>query len=414
VERLRAACGLPVGVYCQGAAGRALTAALEAARGGGSPIACTIYPIAMTLYRPSAEALSQSLTGIGIECGVSPAILWEACELVDEALGDEPVAPLSPRDAVRAAEHGLPAILVAELDDRLRYYQQTERLNEVLQELLLIRSECGWPPLQDPIGQIIGSQALIHVLSSQRWQVMTDEMRMLIEGRYGRPPRDVDPVVLRCAELLSPEVTNEEPLRLEELRDTAQGLATSEEELLLLALFGERAEPLLRTIRARARGEALAREGVDESRAEQIREIVDLVQESGIGEVTIEQGEMRVTVRRSEERPSAPGPEPEAGSPVEPGEPLPGRNGLARVVSPMVGIFYRSPQPGAPSFVEVGDTVAVGQTLCLLEAMKLFNEVKAELDGVVRAIHVENEQAVEYGQLLFEIEPIDGRPVDAL
>jgi acetyl-CoA carboxylase biotin carboxyl carrier protein len=89
-------------------------------------------------------------------------------------------------------------------------------------------------------------------------------------------------------------------------------------------------------------------------------------------------------------------------------------NGLVRVEAPMVGVFYRAPQPGAPAFVEVGDTVAQGRTLCLLEAMKLFNEVKAEIDAVVQAICVENAQPVEYGQLLFELEPIDGRPLDAL
>ena len=86
------------------------------------------------------------------------------------------------------------------------------------------------------------------------------------------------------------------------------------------------------------------------------------------------------------------------------------RPGLARVESPMVGNFYRAPQPGAPPFAEVGETVAAGQTLCILEAMKLMNEVKSELDGIVRAIHAENGQPVEYGQLLFELEPVAAPP----
>ena len=77
----------------------------------------------------------------------------------------------------------------------------------------------------------------------------------------------------------------------------------------------------------------------------------------------------------------------------------------------MVGIFYRAPTPGAPPYVEVGDVVAAGQTLCMLEAMKLFNELKADTDGRVGAIHVENGQAVEFGTLLFELEPVAGQPV---
>ena len=76
----------------------------------------------------------------------------------------------------------------------------------------------------------------------------------------------------------------------------------------------------------------------------------------------------------------------------------------------MVGVFFRAPNPGAPAFVDVGDTVVPGQTLCVLEAMKLFNELKAETAGVVRAILAENAQPVEYGQLLFEIEPMLAPP----
>jgi acetyl-CoA carboxylase biotin carboxyl carrier protein len=85
--------------------------------------------------------------------------------------------------------------------------------------------------------------------------------------------------------------------------------------------------------------------------------------------------------------------------------------GVIRVEAPMVGTFYRSSAPGEAPFVLEGDAVGTGQTLCILEAMKLMNEVKAEQEGIVRRIHAENGQPVEYGQLLFELEPVDGRPV---
>jgi oxaloacetate decarboxylase alpha subunit len=192
-------------------------------------------------------------------------------------------------------------------------------------------------------------------------------------------------------------------------------MAASEEELLLLGLFGESAEPLLRTIRGRSSGEErLGAGGVDQARAERIRELVRIVQESGIGEVTVEEAGMRVSVRRTEEALPL-GAATEAVGPAE--EPLalgPSPNGLIRVEGPMVGTFYRAPLPGAPPFVEEGSPVAAGQTLCILEAMKLMNEVKADVEGIVRAIHAENAQPVEFGQLLFELEPIDGRPLDAL
>ena len=85
-----------------------------------------------------------------------------------------------------------------------------------------------------------------------------------------------------------------------------------------------------------------------------------------------------------------------------------------RIEAPMVGTFYRAPQPGAPPFVEEGDAVAPGQTLCILEAMKLMNEVKAEIEAIVRTIHVQNGQAVEFGQPLFDLEPALAQPLDAL
>jgi acetyl-CoA carboxylase biotin carboxyl carrier protein len=93
--------------------------------------------------------------------------------------------------------------------------------------------------------------------------------------------------------------------------------------------------------------------------------------------------------------------------------PAPGSfaDGVVRVESPMVGVFYRAPNPGAPAFVDVGDTVVPGQVLCILEAMKLFNELKSEAAGIVRAIHAENAQPVEYGELLFELEPLPSAPV---
>jgi oxaloacetate decarboxylase alpha subunit len=422
VTGLRESTGLPVGIYCQGSAGNALAAALEAARAGADLIACAVYPIALTLHRVSGEALAEALTGLGLDCDIDVSALWEASDLVDEHIGDEPVTPLAPRVAVRAAQHDLPASLVAALDSNLRAHAAGGRLDETIAELVRIRAEVGSPPLASPIGQVLGSQALLNVLASSRYSVVVDELRALVEGHLGTPPGPVEKSVMRAVALTadpeSAEDTTAPPLQ--EVRAQAEGLASSEEELLLLGLFGDDAEPLLRTIRGRSAGdESLTARGVDQARADRIRELVRIVQETGIGEVTIEEAGMRVSVRRSDDR--APTPAPEGEAPLAPEAmaeleaPVgPSANGLVRVEAPMVGTFYRAPQPGAPPFVEEGQPVGAGQTLCILEAMKLMNEVKAEMEGVVRAIHVENAQPVEFGQLLFELEPLVGRPLDAL
>ncbi|MEK6273891.1 MAG: acetyl-CoA carboxylase biotin carboxyl carrier protein [Actinomycetota bacterium] len=409
--------GLPVGIYCQGAAGSGLAAALEAARAGADRIACAVYPIALTLHRVSGEGLASALKGLNLDSGVDIATLWQAAETVDEFMGEDPVTPLAPRIAVRAAQHELPAGLVAAIDTRLRTHSASDRLDHVLDELAVIRKEAGSPPVAAPIGQILASQAIVHVLSAERYQTVVDELRDLLEGRFGTPPGKIDSTVQRAVSLVSEDTPAEEPaIDLDSVREEADGLASSEEELLLLALFGEEAEPLLEAIRDRSSGEDTLIGGeVDQSRAERIREIVRIVQDTGVAEISVEEEGTRVSVRRTEEPLAGQG---AASAPVAsvPGEvaEAPVTDGAIRIEAPMVGTFYRAPQPGAPPFVEEGDAVTVGQTLCILEAMKLMNEVKAEMEGVVRAIHVQNGQPVEFGQALFDLEPALAQPLDAL
>jgi len=411
VHALAEASGLPVGIYAQGAGGSALAAALAAARAGAQLIACAIYPLALTLHRVSGEALTEALAGTGLSAGVDIDALWEATDLLDEYIGDEVVTPLVPRIAVLAARHDVPASVVAGIDHSLRSEGAEDRLDEVLEELDRIRAETGWPPLASPIGQVLASQALLNVLSASRYLVVVDEVRSLVSGAFGTPPAPLDPALERVVQLTAdPDSEEDVTPPLDEVRERAEGVAASEEELLLLGLFGEDAERLLRGIRGRGRRDDEL-SAIDEDRAKRVSEIVRIVQESGIGEVTIEEDGMRISVRSTPDLPAAspgeallavPEPEQRAATAVS--------GTLLRVESPMVGTFYRSPQPGEPPFVEVGDVVAPGQTLCILEAMKLMNEVKAEVEGVVRGVHAENAQPVEFGQLLFELEPLLGRP----
>jgi oxaloacetate decarboxylase alpha subunit len=411
VHALAEASGLPVGIYVQGSAGSALAATLAAARAGAQLIASAIFPLALTLHRVSGEALAEALTGMGLDPGVDVAALWDASDLVDEHIGDEPVAPLAPRIAVRAAQHDVPAGLVAGVDGTLRAQGAGDRLEEVLEELDRIRAEVGWPPLAAPIGQVLASQALLNVLAASRYLTIVDELRALVTGHFGRPPEPIDPAVMRAVELThDPESQGDLVAPLSEIREQAEGIAASEEELLLLGLFGEDAERLLHAIRGRASADEDELAAVDKARAERIREVVRIVQETGIGEITIEESGMRVSVRSTSEQPLGAAEAPLALPEPEPVPVAGPANGYVRVESPMVGTFYRAPEPGAPPFVEIGDVVAAGQTLCILEAMKLMNEVKAELEGVVRAIHVDNAQPVEFGQVLFDLEPLVGPP----
>ena len=354
---------------------------------------------------------------MGLDPGVDVATLWKASDLVDEHIGDEPVAPLSPRIAVRAAEHDVPASLVAGVDATLRAQGAGDRLEEILEELDQIRAEAGWPPLAAPIGQVLASQALLNVLSASRYLTIVDELRALFSGHFGTPPGPIDPVVQRAVALTSdPETEENVAPPLHELREQAEGFAASEEELLLLGLFGDDAEQLLLAIRGRASRDDDGLGSIEQARAERIRELVRIVEESGVGEITIEEDGMRITVRstrravgrvllRRAARAAGAG-RGAASARRRTASSASRRRWSARSTA--------RPQPDSPAFVEEGDVVAPGQTLCILEAMKLMNEVKSDLEAVVRRIHVENAEPVEFGQLLFELEPLGGRPLDAV
>ena len=144
-----------------------------------------------------------------------------------------------------------------------------------------------------------------------------------------------------------------------------------------------------------------------------LKTLIDLVAESGIAELEVTEGEDKVRIAKFSPAPVAPSspttvvtghfpavPGSPAGVPA--GAPAAAPEPTGHVVkSPMVGTFYRSPSPGASSFVELGQAVKPGDTLCIIEAMKLLNEIEAEVGGTVKEILVDNGQPVEYGQPLF-------------
>jgi len=160
---------------------------------------------------------------------------------------------------------------------------------------------------------------------------------------------------------------------------------------------------------------------------EEIRELVQLVIESGIAEIEVHRGNSRVRIRRTHEARNdnvvshvvasaipaapvvhaAPHPEPPAAASAAASTPAaaaPGANELL-VKSPIVGTYYDAPKPGDPPFVRVGDSVEPGQVLCIIESMKLMNEIESEVAGVIVSKLMENGRAVEYGEALFAIRP---------
>jgi acetyl-CoA carboxylase biotin carboxyl carrier protein len=151
---------------------------------------------------------------------------------------------------------------------------------------------------------------------------------------------------------------------------------------------------------------------------EEIKELLRIFNDSGVGELEVQRGRDRLRIRRAGEPFSGPSvaashdsaihaapAEPPAPAAPAPAKPVDPDSSHVLVKSPIVGTFYDAPSPGAPAFVKAGDKVEVGQVLCIIESMKLMNEIEAEVAGVVSAKLVENGRPVEYGEALFAILP---------
>jgi len=156
----------------------------------------------------------------------------------------------------------------------------------------------------------------------------------------------------------------------------------------------------------------------------EIRDLIDFISQSGLNEVNIETKELKLHVKREPDQkvfkstpvptaaalpmPVAPvAAAPVAAAPVAPKleKPLAAGKNTLDIKSPMIGTFYRTSNPDSPPFVSVGDKVSKGQTVCIIEAMKLFNEIESEVSGTIVKVMVENSSPVEYDQVLFVVEP---------
>jgi acetyl-CoA carboxylase biotin carboxyl carrier protein len=174
------------------------------------------------------------------------------------------------------------------------------------------------------------------------------------------------------------------------------------------------------TTTAKAEESAFLNENQDMNLS-QIQELIKFVSKSGVSEVAIEQKDFKITIKATEAKgkvqeviqvamPAAapvamPAAAP-AAAPAAPAAPAAEAKGnLIEVRSPMIGTFYRSPAPDKPAFIEVGQTIKAGDTVCVIEAMKLFNEIEAEVSGTIVKVLVNDSTPVEYDQPLFLVEP---------
>ena len=147
----------------------------------------------------------------------------------------------------------------------------------------------------------------------------------------------------------------------------------------------------------------------------EIKEIIVLMNENGLAEIEVEREGSKIKIKKSLSPSESPARSaeyhierqniPPAAAPAAP-TPQTNSKPTKEIVSPMVGTFYRAPSPEAPPFVEVGQIIEVGQVVCIIEAMKLMNEIKSEIRGKLTEVVVDNAEPVEFGQVLFVVEPV--------
>ena len=424
IGRLKAEIDVPIQLHCHYIGGLAPMTYLKAVEAGVDVIDTATVPLAFGNSQPATEMVVTALIGTPNDTELDLETLFTIAKYFEkvriETGHERGVTSLT---HMQVYSHQVPGGMISNLESQLAEQNALDRLPEVLEEIPVVRSEVGYPPLVTPMSQIVGTQAVLNVLSGRRWHIVPDEMKAYLRGMYGAAPGPVS------SEVIQRVLGDEEPIHvrpadlvretLEDYRDEIGDLARSEEDLLSYALFPQTARAYLERHHIGPESDVFGTQmpayltsqvgaALGDDAGGRLRDILALVEESDVDEVVIEQGDLKMTVRKSGVVAAA---APAAAAPpvapaAAPSAAADHADGYHMVRSKWVATFYRASSPQTPSFVEVGDTVEAGQTLCILEMMKMMNELTADVAGIVRQVLVENGETVQYGQPLFAIEPV--------
>lgn len=445
VKLLKANLDVPIQLHTHYIGGLAIAALLKAAEAGVDIIDTASVPMAFGSSQPPVETIVRALQDSERDTGLDLRKLFEIANHFEQLRKhkgfERGVTRISD---MRVFEHQVPGGMISNLMSQMEEQKASDRIDEVLAEIPHVRQDMGYPPLVTPTSQIIGIQAVLNVLMGERYKLCPGEVKDYVRGLYGKPPvpikeeirkkiiGDEQVVTVRPADLLDP--------MWEKARQESAHYARSDEDVLTYALFPQVAlkyfawreskgqedipqiqthdevsavpkkeEPRITRQPVSRVSQKASYRGDDEMNIDEIRELILLLDQTSISELEVQKDDYRLALRKNRAGGNVPGDTvPAAGSSVPKQEAASSAaaDKLVEVTAPMVGTFYAAPSPDAPPYVQVGDKVQAGQTLCIVEAMKLMNEIKAETDGVVTKILVDNAQPVEYGQVMMLIEKI--------
>ena len=430
VKAFNAEIGLPIHVHCHYVGGMAPANYLKAAEAGAAIVDTAAAPLAFGNSQPAVEMLVAAMQESRYDTGLDLGLLFEISEYWEEVRKrGHYKRGVSSLTHMKVYSHQVPGGMMSNLMSQLEIQNAIDRLDDVMEEIPRVRAEVGYPPLVTPLSQIVGTQAVFNVLTGKRWSVVSKEMKDYICGYYGKAPGPMSPEVVNRVVgesdiMLDPDVAPGSLVTttFAELEEEIGDLAKTEEDVLMYALFPNEARTYLSKHRTSEKVDFLLEEESSNTKEDdyvdinQIRELVRVAEESGVGEIVVEEEGARIAVRMPGAVAAAPAAPVAAAAPAAAAAPVaaPAAAPAAAashpanwycVTSPMVGTFYAAPAPGEPAFVQVGDEVAANQTLCIVEAMKLMNEIGAEEMGTVREVCVEDATSVEFGTPLFYIEP---------
>lgn len=429
VKAFNAEIGLPIHVHCHYVGGMAPANYLKAAEAGAAIVDTASAPLAFGNSQPPVEMLVAAMQESRYDTGLDLGLLFEISEYWEEVRKrGHYKRGVSSLTHMKVYSHQVPGGMMSNLMSQLEIQNAIDRLDDVMEEIPRVRAEVGYPPLVTPLSQIVGTQAVFNVLTGKRWSVVSKEMKDYICGYYGKAPGPMSPEVVNRVVgesdiMLDPDVAPGSLVTttFAELEEEIGDLAKTEEDVLMYALFPNEARTYLSKHRTSEKVDFLLEEESSNTKEDdyvdinQIRELVRVAEESGVGEIVVEEEGARIAVRMPGAVAAAPAAPVAAAAPAAPAPaaapaaaPASAASHPANwycVTSPMVGTFYAAPAPGEPAFVQVGDEVAANQTLCIVEAMKLMNEIGAEEMGTVREVCVEDATPVEFGTPLFYIEP---------
>ncbi len=429
VKAFNAEIGLPVHIHCHYVGGMAPANIIKAAEAGAAIADTAHAPLAFGNSHPAVEMIAAAFQESRFDTGLDLDLLFEISEYWEEIRKrNHYKRGVSSLTHMKVYSHQVPGGMMSNLMSQLEVQKAADRLPEVMAEIPKVRAEVGYPPLVTPLSQIVGTQAVFNVLTGKRWSVVSKEMKDYICGYYGKAPGRMDQAIVEKvasgADMLDPDVAPGSLVTTtyEELADEIGDLAHSEEDVLMYALFPNEARTYLSKHRTSEKVDFMLEQESSGTKEEdyvdinQIRELVKVAEESGVGEIVVEDGGTRIAIRMPGEV-ASPAPLALAATQAQAAQPAPAPAAQATpakdqrpatwqaVCAPMVGTYYEAPAPGEPAFVKVGDEVAAGETLCIVEAMKLMNEITAEEMGTVREVCLEDATPVEYGDVLFYIEP---------